>query len=1215
MERHVRRESYADDSNATTSDDEDEDYVSDYSPSSSSSSSSAKRRREPCVVTIECDGLFGVAQTLFVNARRGVTLANDTGKPPQQRKTLERGFSISAVFGFGEDASGTRETNANPNGRRANNDSSDVVVQPPGMEFVAASVALMRDGMALATSATGYGSSRTNLSGVYEEDEEEDEDDDSQQRNRKSAKSAVENYIAAMDWRKPETTRAAPWYEGSRARIAKMAHSRDGESLLCCTSAGGAYVVPIWELVRDANASPSIRVLASRGTKPASAIWWYRSLEPDRSDRVVAICVGVDGEVRAWDAKSGSPLGACVVGAKCSHAELVRGKSSQFLLISGLEGETWTLMLERTARVVKTSDEDKSKVETTTRVESLPDAAGSHGFAAHALQDEYGVRQGRRTVLSVQNENDGVVEEDGPATATSAIACIVDRRLLEIYDADAPSEPTATRALPAHTVAVHLTEDLIFALVREPVLGDTEDLSDIYSFTSSVHVLARRCESDDDDGRRCVTLQTFHVPRRAGVPKSFMPARAPERVDGKRTHLRGCMLVTTLGVFELKPKSDVATALRSFMSKTVIDRDAQREFTHWESVEKITRADVEDEPELDCDDKLKLVARVLEEDHMPVFVDAARQELKKQNFTRAKELFEKTGAPLKDFVSLSLEVWEASQALTNFQSASSSAYGGEVNMAWLKTAAAAHAHLHAWCEASNAIARDVASEMGGESISAQLQRLSVGKPLDGGSGGGVLPEQAVDDVVRVVVDAMRATKDDAVERELSIAARASIIALEAAKAVTSIVTSACEKENYSERVRTLFTLLLSSTSVIESLHMLGGITANAIRQREATANNTTGGAVKAWEAQPLVFWDPNVTFYVTATQPLESMYDITALLGLRNDAKESFEATPLEILYETLDEDELWQLAMMCVAAKTRGVRGAVHIEVSILLRLNDDPALKDTIRMMLSDDPKLYGWTLSKCLAYRKFDVAASTALLMGDHATGAMCHIAAIEQLAREGKTSESTLQAELEVGMETYVSRVSSVGLQARLIEDYVQSWRRRGLAADELERVLLDVLVSQGHAAAAMQMVLEREFDFTFSGRFVLDVAAQRVVDDEGKYSSENGSTIESLWSEIKGELTSEMHAANLVRTKPFTDAERAALERGDCWAFTCGHRLAEDDLRRAVDDAKKRLDMLDLPISSLVLASDYERRVCAVACPECVANAVEARVDASRAAAA
>ena len=1208
MERHVRRESYADDdSNATTSDDED-DYVSDSSPSSS------EKRREPCVVTIECDGLFGVAQTLFVNARRGATLANDGGKPPerkQQRKTLERGFSISAVFGFGEDASGTRETSANPSGRRARV-SSDVVVEPPGMEFVAASVALTRDGMALATSATGYGSSRTNVSGAYEEDEEEDEEEDSQ-RNRRNTKSAVENYIAAMDWRKPGTTRAAPWYEGSRARIAKMAHSRDGESLLCCTSAGGAYVVPIWDLVRDANASPSIRVLASRGTKPASAIWWYRALEPDRSDRVVAICVGVDGEVRAWDAKSGSPLGACVVGAKCSHAELVRGKSSQFLLISGLEGETWTLMLERTARVVKTSDGDKSKVETTTRVESLPDAAGSHGFAAHALQNEYGVRQGRRAVLSVQN--DGVVEEDGSATATSAIACIVDRRLLEIYDADAPSEPTATRALPAHTVAVHLTEDLIFALVREPVLGDTEDLTDIYSFTSSVHVLARRCESDDDDndvnGRRCVTLQTFHVPRRAGVPKRFMPACAPERVDGKRTHLRGCMLVTTLGVFELKPKSDVATALRSFMSKTVIDRDAGREFTDWESVEKIERADADDEPELDSDDKLKLVARVLEEDHMPVFVDAARQELKKQNFTRAKELFEKTGAPLKDFVSLSLEVWEASQALTNFQSASSAAYGGEVNMAWLKTAAAAHAHLHAWCEASNAIARDVASEMGGESISAQLQRLSIAKPLDGG----VLPEQAVDDVVRVVVDAMRATKDDAVEREVSIAARASIIALEAAKAVTSIVTSACETENYSERVRTLFTLLLSSTSVIESLHMLGGITANAIRQREATANNTTGGAVKAWEAQPLVFWDPNVTFYVTATQPLESMYDITALLGLRNDAKESFEATPLEILYETLDEDELWQLAMMCVAAKTRGVRGAVHIEVSILLRLNDDPALKDTIRMMLSDDPKLYGWTLSKCLAYRKFDVAASTALLMGDHATGAMCHIAAIEQLAREGKTSESTLQAELEVGMETYVARVSSVGLQARLIEDYVQSWRRRGLAADELERVLLDVLVSQGHAAAAMQMVLEREFDFTFSGRFVLDVAAQRVVDDEGKYSSENGSTIESLWSEIKVELTSEMHAVNLVRTKPFTDAERAALERGDCWAFTCGHRLAEDDLRRAVDDAKKRLDMLDLPISSLVLASDYERRVCAVACPECVATAVEARVDASRAAAA
>ena len=38
---------------------------------------------------------------------------------------------------------------------------------------------------------------------------------------------------------------------------------------------------------------------------------------------------------------------------------------------------------------------------------------------------------------------------------------------------------------------MHVTDDLIFALVREPVFGE-EDLSDLSSFTSSVHVLARR---------------------------------------------------------------------------------------------------------------------------------------------------------------------------------------------------------------------------------------------------------------------------------------------------------------------------------------------------------------------------------------------------------------------------------------------------------------------------------------------------------------------------------------------------------------------------------------------------------------------------------------------------------------------------------------------------------------------------------------------------
>ena len=87
----------------------------------------------------------------------------------------------------------------------------------------------------------------------------------------------------------------------------------------------GVYVVPIWELTRDVESSPAMRVLASRGTKPVSAVWWYRRLEPERADPVVAICVGADGEVRAWDVAKGSPLQGFVVGAKCANAELARG--------------------------------------------------------------------------------------------------------------------------------------------------------------------------------------------------------------------------------------------------------------------------------------------------------------------------------------------------------------------------------------------------------------------------------------------------------------------------------------------------------------------------------------------------------------------------------------------------------------------------------------------------------------------------------------------------------------------------------------------------------------------------------------------------------------------------------------------------------------------------------------------------------------------------
>ena len=1063
-----------------------------------------------------------------------------------------------------------------------------------------------------------------------------------------STRAPTENELVFMDGRlKTKTaTKKAPWYEGSRARIIAMAHSRDGNSLLCATSAGGVYVVPIWDIARNDAASPAIRVLASRGpAKPVSALWWYRKLERDtRADPVVGLCVSADGEVRAWDASKGSPLGACVVGGKCASAELARGKACQFLLISGQDGEVWTMMLEREVRVMHTSASDRSRVEARIKVESLPDAAGSYEFGAHALTDEYGVREGRRVVVSVQdvahegdqcdeNQNTDVGGVTADDDSCSIIATIVDRNILELYDVDAPREPMSTHALPNHTVAVHVTDDLIFALVREPVLGDFEDINDVYSFTASVHVLARRFNGKE----RCLTLQTFHVPRRAGVPKKFIPgppqalhnteddgAHENEDVSSSRRKrwLRGCMLWTSYGVFEIASMSDVSSALRAYLStsnrrQAPIADDPSSE--RWYPVERddgtqSNNAVAHHVPR--PEEALKMVSRALREDAMHVFVDAASQELKRQNYARARELFEYTGKPLRDFVSLSLEVWEASQVLSKFSSASVEAYGGHVNMSWLKTAAAAHAHLHAWCEASAVVARDAADEAGAEStLAVQLDTyLNVHDDRS--------PDRAVEAVLKVVEESMRATNDAQVRRETTVAARAACVALEAAKAVTASVTAACTAETCSHRVRSLFTLLLSSTSAVESLHMLGGITANARRQLDSScAETTTGGTVRAWEPQPLVFWDPNVTFYVTATQPLETMYDITTLLGLDSDTTEAFKATPLEIIYETLDENELWQLAMMAVAAKTKGVPGAAQIEVSVLLRLNDDRSLDDTIRMLLKEDATLYGWVLAKCLAYRKFTVAAATATKMEDFATASMCHNAYLDWLAAEGQTSESTIQAELELGIELYVARVQSVRAQAQSIEDVIRCWRRRSLDTDELERALLEMLVLQGHADA-VQMILDRKFDFSFSGHFILTVAFNRMEQDETHLSSKYGATIDTLWTRIKENLVADTDAPTYVRTKAFTLAESSALSEKpnavntdisiqECWVFSCGHRLVTDDLRRAVKDSKQRLSILDASVSALLLESDYALDKCAAACPECTTSAIEARIDARR----
>ena len=1132
-------------------------------------------------IRLEC-GLFRIVETLGVDARaRRVSRVRDD-------RRVDRSFSISAMFGLTSESGG--ETNAS---ERETTGAETTTTT----EFLAASCARgtfasedgnddvgVGNGYALACSTSGFGDGATRT------DDGVENGADAAPRSAK-----VENFIAARDQRAPRTKRLAPWYEGSRAKITAMAHSMDGDRLLCCTAAGGVYVVPIWELTRDVESSPAMRVLASRGTKPVSAVWWYRRLEPERADPVVAICVGADGEVRAWDVAKGSPLGACVVGAKCANAELARGKSSQFLVINGFDGEVWTLMLENMARVVKSSTVNKGKVETSMVAESLPDAAGTHDFAAHALADEYGVREGRHVTLSVHKIHaDG---DDDMTTSVCVIAALIDRQKLELYDVDERKTPKSTHELPEHTVAVHVTDDLIFALVREPVFGE-EDLSDLSSFTSSVHVLARRFGAA---GSKSCTLQTFHVPRSAGVPKKFLPGPFPETYVRRRETLCGCMLLTSYGVYKLEPSGNIASALRAFVDVNEGDGvDVPPSADAWTPIERDAYGDKALSTGIDRDERLKLVAKVLNEDHMPVFVEAARLELKRENFSRARDLFGKTGKPLKDFISLSLEVWEASQALSNFHRASVEAYGGQANLSWLKTAAAAHAHLHAWCEASNAVAFSGATDMG-TAVADQLNALDLKEERS--------PEQAVLELVRVIGEAIETTEDAGVQRDVACSASAAIVALEAAKAVSTAVIASCAKDVYSERVKASFTVLLSSSSTVESLHMLGGITANSMLQAEQQGD----GDVRPWESKPLVFWDSNVTFYVTATQTMEDLHDITIALGLKSDTSEVREASPLELVYETLTTDELWSLVNMAHEARLLGVTGAREIQLTILLYLDDENAVVENISAMLEEEPGLFAWVVSKCLDKRKFAIAEEVAKTTENFAIAAMCHIASLEADASEEDMSPSTLQAELELAMESYLPRVESNGARAKAIQDVATCWMRHELALDELESNLRELLVSKGHAEA-MQMVLERDLGFRFSGRFVLDVAKHRIAEDEVKYSTKGDVTIEILWDRIKDDIIHRLDAPECIETRPFDAMELDAISSDGasrCWVFTCGHRYSAADLERAVEDAKRRLSILDLPVVSALLERDYGMKKCAVSCPMCVCYAVEHYVERHR----
>ena len=236
-----------------------------------------------------------------------------------------------------------------------------------------------------------------------------------------------------------------------------------GESLLCCTSAGGVYVVPILELTRDADASPAMRVLASRGPKPASALWWYRALEPEREDPVVAICVGVDGEVRAWDVKEGVASGRGASSApRCASAELARARDEAISRHQRCSGRSLDVDAgENVARGEDGDERKKARWRRRPRRNRYPTPRARTDSPRTCSRMSTAFARGGQVTLSVQ--------ETGESDGYSLIAALIDRRTLELYDVDRATEPKSTHALPNHTVAVHVTEDLIFALVREPV--------------------------------------------------------------------------------------------------------------------------------------------------------------------------------------------------------------------------------------------------------------------------------------------------------------------------------------------------------------------------------------------------------------------------------------------------------------------------------------------------------------------------------------------------------------------------------------------------------------------------------------------------------------------------------------------------------------------------------------------------------------------------
>jgi len=996
---------------------------------------------------------------------------------------------------------------------------------------------------------------------------------------------------------------------GKAGKVIAIGASRRGARALACCANGAVYVLDLRAIACEKGGGEQkngVRALATSGAKPAACAWWTRKFDRDRNDREVGICVGVDGEVRLWDIDACAPLGALVIEGKCASAELARGRASQSLFVRGCDGETRTLVLERETRAVKVAQGDRSKVEREVVIESLPGSAGLTAFAAHAVKDEYGARDGRVVDLSVQDDCDGSSDDD-MADGVSLIAAVIDKSSLELYDVDVPGTPKSTHALPKHTVSVHVTNDLIFALVREPVFGE-EDLTDITSFTARVHVLARR-----GDGRM-ITLQTMRVPRSAGVPRKLFAGPFPRRVGNARVNLRGCMLWTSTGVFAIEATMGVSEYLRSFM--TTPDAAAKTDGVaadadDWAS--DIAENETAEKNALTPYEKLKEIASALNEDYAPVLIDAVREELRRREFAKASVVFKTTGKPWNEFIALALDEWDATQALAHFisQPAAWAPYGSPENLAWLEIASAVHAQLHAWCQASTTAALGATAEMH-DDIASKLKALRLeSKPLTS-----ISLEKSVDTVLRVASEGLSLAKDDVATRDAAASAFAAVVALEAAKAVTAIVNASCAKDYYSPDVKALFTLLLSSSSVVESLHMLGEITANAIADAERTIELSEGGVINSWKPKPLVFWDANVTYYYAAPHSKETMADVVSVFGLNpGTAEANVPATPATPMYDALRDDELEQLASIARAAVERGARGARVIEIAALLRLPDDNALLDAIKSALDADVRLYSWALGACLERRKHRTATEIAMKMLDYSSALSCHLEHVKDLAIKGEVTKDAIRQELEHGLKSYVEPISSTPAQARAIECVIECWHQNALPMEDLERVLLEGVVSRGHAAAMQKVLQSGVEDVALSGRFVLAVAARRLAEEDEKYTAKEGAAIETIWSQIKENLIIGMNTSVSVQTKPFTADELEAMSGDDgapeCWVFTCGHRLVGSDFKRAVHESKTRLGILDLPMTSHLLESDFALRKCAMACPSCVTASIERRVEIAR----